>query len=271
MIQVRLRSVQDMLALVTIVPKPLCQHLVRMSPAHDGRKLWKAFYGGGVQGAKKSKEKWEKEMPFCGEFIARYYRPCVPKPAYIGPDLNYPLGRFTNHTVREKDRWIEMTVKRIIQQWTHQNLATSFRNDQQPLESITTTRFTNNLACQAAFTQYMCWINFPRCDEFEESLPTCQSACENFFRVCGYSVDFLRCGSRNSGKEWSRSTKSGYNGTLYTPNFFPGQPFKSNEFIPNTDVPKAVCTPSIKGSSSKITLRVDVTISLAVLISIFLI
>ena len=32
--------------------------------------------------------------------------------------------------------------------------------------------------------------------------------------------------------------------------FFPGQPFRRNEFYPRSNEPIAVCTPSIKGAAS---------------------
>ena len=49
------------------------------------------------------------------------------------------------------------------------------------------------LFAKDAYKRYFCWVNFPRCDEFEETLPMCQSVCENFFRVCGYDNDLWMC------------------------------------------------------------------------------
>ncbi len=107
-------------------------------------------------------------------------------------------------------------------------------------------------ACEAALSRFMCWMNFPRCDEFDESLPMCTSACENFFRVCGgYSASHQKCGSMDADVGWERLIHLNDTKTPITTNYFPGQPFKKNEFLPNSDVPKAVCTPSIKGASNK--------------------
>jgi hypothetical protein len=107
-------------------------------------------------------------------------------------------------------------------------------------------------ACEAALSRFMCWMNFPRCDEFDESLPMCTSTCENLFRVCGsYSASHQWCGSMDVDVGWERRVHLNDNNTLITSNYFPGQPFKKNEFLPNSDVPKAVCTPSIKGASNK--------------------
>lgn len=37
--------------------------------------------------------------------------------------------------------------------------------------------------------RYTCWLIFPRCDKFEESLPLCQSACKNLLQVCKIEAD----------------------------------------------------------------------------------
>ena len=55
-------------------------------------------------------------------------------------------------------------------------------------------RFHRNTDCRNAYKNYFCWINFPRCDANQQSLMTCRSSCENFFRVCGYEDDLWRCG-----------------------------------------------------------------------------
>jgi hypothetical protein len=109
--------------------------------------------------------------------------------------------------------------------------------------------------CEAALSRYMCWVNFPRCDEFDESLPMCVSACENFIRVCGYSASYQMCGIMEADIGWERHVHLNGNETPITSDYFPGQPFKKNEFFPNSDVPKAVCTPSIKGASSKVSTK----------------
>ena len=77
--------------------------------------------------------------------------------------------------------------------------------------------------------RYMCWVNFPRCDErSEESLPMCESVCKNYLKVCGYDHSLQQCSSDRNIQE-----------SLY----FPGQLFVQN------DQRKQICTPSIKGSS----------------------
>lgn len=45
-------------------------------------------------------------------------------------------------------------------------------------------RFFDNPDCQEAFRNYFCWLNFPRCDDEDESLILCRSTCENLMEAC---------------------------------------------------------------------------------------
>ena len=51
-------------------------------------------------------------------------------------------------------------------------------------------RFSENADCQDAYRNYMCWMNFPRCDDAGRSLIMCRSACENYFKSCMVSFQF---------------------------------------------------------------------------------
>merc|ERR1712100_783291 len=42
--------------------------------------------------------------------------------------------------------------------------------------------------------RYMCYMNFPRCDDEGKSLILCRSVCENYAHACGISKDLNRCG-----------------------------------------------------------------------------
>jgi len=166
-------------------------------------------------------------------------------------DANYPFGRYSNHTVSAKDDWVRDNTNRIIQEQIA--LETAPITASSPLNEISlgadgglhkskaeikARRFYQNPDCQDAFKRYMCWINFPRCDDvFEDtSLPICQSACENFFRTCGYPYEMHVCPLDTE----STSSKP----------LFPGAPFHKNEYIPRTEAdPRVVCTPSIKGAA----------------------
>lgn len=107
------------------------------------------------------------------------------------------------------------------------------------------------LLVKDAYKQYFCWVNFPRCDEFEETLPMCQSVCENFFRVCGFDEDLWMC-KNIIDNEFDIESKSIDTKLSY----FPGEPFKKNEYEAKkrSSIPKEVCTPSIKGSASQLSL-----------------
>ena len=77
-------------------------------------------------------------------------------------------------------------------------------------------------------------------DEFNDSLPLCQSVCENFYRVCGYEEELWRCntGTALMNSPSNRNTKIDRN------------LLKKNEYLQNGKDPKIVCTPSIKGDAS---------------------
>jgi hypothetical protein len=89
----------------------------------------------------------------------------------------------------------------------------------------------------------------------------CQSACENFFRVCGYDEELWRCNVLIDGNNYfdaietnSNNKKNGKDNTELerdVSDYFPGQPFKRNEYVSRrTGEPHLVCTPSIKGDAS---------------------
>ena len=116
-------------------------------------------------------------------------------------------------------------------------------------------RFYKNKDCQNAYKNYMCWINFPRCDlSTDETLPTCRSACENYFISCGYEQKLWRCGKTKYFNgyfpEYPSSSTSG--NTSYLREYFPGQPFRKNKFIKKTGEEIPICTPAVKGSGARI-------------------
>ena len=225
-----------------------------------------ATFGGGLEDIEDAAKQWQngtdgpcKEgqadhcMPFCGRWIASYYRPCIPAPMFLLKDQNFPEGRHGKHTVREKDRWVEETVTAIIDARiaVESNItAQKLGVDENGVKGRkTAVRFYGNPDCRHAYKRYFCWLNFPRCDEFNDTLPMCESACENFFRVCGFEEEMWRC--NESPKKIEQQLDQDI--TPKKPDissFFPGQPFKQNEFIPKSDgEPKTVCTPSIKGGA----------------------
>ena len=183
---------------------------------------------------------WLADMPFCGRWIASYFSPCVPSTPtkeWAAADENFPGGRLSISdgqedvvSIRNKDKWVETTVNKAI----------ASRIEQEKQQGKSHYRYFRNDDCQEAYAKYTCWLNFPRCDDFDESLPLCQSVCENLFRVCGFESDIWRCEADivDGDNEYDLRT------------FFPGQPFTRNEFYPKSKEPVAVCTPSIKGGAS---------------------
>lgn len=167
-------------------------------------------------------------MPFCGKYV-NSYPVCVPGsstspsvPEWLSSDANEDLD-----AIRAKDSWVEQeTAKTIAEKIEQERL-------------LGKSHYSRNKDCQDAYAAYTCWLNFPRCDEFQESLPLCQSACQNMFRVCNFEQDLWRCDEDiiEGNDEWDVKA------------FFPGQPFRKNEFERGGE-PKAVCTPSIRGSAS---------------------
>ena len=114
-------------------------------------------------------------------------------------------------------------------------------------------RFYKSKDCQDAFTNFMCWINFPRCDpETGETLPTCRSACENFFITCGYESKLWRCGKTKYFNgyfpESPSASSDGTSSYTYLREYFPGQPFRKNKFVKKTGQEEPICTPAVKGS-----------------------
>jgi hypothetical protein len=113
-------------------------------------------------------------------------------------------------------------------------------------------RFYKRPDCANAFKNLFCWINFPRCDVAKDlTLPTCKSACENFFKSCRYAKDLWRCGKSKyfNGYEPETPIMDQGNAT-YLRDYFPGQPFRKNKYTPrNNELP--ICTPALNGKASK--------------------
>jgi len=199
-----------------------------------------------------AKIRWESDLPFCGKFV-HYYPTCVPAASSSRSydDIpNFLVSSDDNAdvvSIREKDEWVEETVTNTI--------ATRIEQE----KSLGTAHYFRNQDCQDAYAAFSCWLNFPRCDDFQESLPLCQSACENMFRACGFKSDLWRCDEDIVDGEDEWSVKA----------FFPGQPFRRNEFGRGGH-PEAVCTPSIKGSANDVfgsSFAIKVGIALAILLS----
>ena len=88
-----------------------------------------------LQAIEESKKLWQADLPFCGQYIASYYSPCVPATptnAWVAADAKFSAGRLLDisssstddnddgskedvQSIRYKDRWVEQTVTSTIQ------------------------------------------------------------------------------------------------------------------------------------------------------------
>ena len=164
------------------------------------------------------------------------YPLCLPKSDGVSlpPDQNFPHGRFNNHTTGtyHKDSWAK----------------------QKALETIANKPdlFAANLDCRESYKRYLCYVNFPRCDENELSLPMCSSVCENFMRACGLDKELRSfCEAGDHPRPSSAvAVTGGDKGEEELPpvtTAFPGQPFVENKWRGRgRGQPDIVCTPSVK-------------------------
>ncbi len=107
--------------------------------------------------------------------------------------------------------------------------------------------FTKNANCENAFRNYMCFLNFPRCDDSYGSLQLCRSVCTNFFKACDYPPAMFRCGSveffGGDAPETSLLLNATNGGPLYFRAPWPGAPFTDNKgALP-------VCTPGLASAA----------------------
>lgn len=224
-------------------------------------------------------------MPFCFEAVV--YPACIPKYQVLPPSREFPNGRWHNNTVASKDAWIQQNVV------SHMELRIGYEKNK-TMKNLnkneygdighTRKRFTlpngqPRLDCQLAFKNYFCWINFPRCNvELDLTLPTCRSACENFFRTCNYEHGLWRCYKSKwfNGEEpdpgyegYKGDHLSTYPNTTYLREYFPGQPFRKNKYT-TMGVEHPICTPAILGASSRTRDSAALTVSLIGAVSLAL-
>lgn len=195
-----------------------------------------------------------ENMPFCWNLLQ--FPVCLPKPQYIPPMKEFPLGRWTNHTPLTKDMWIQDTflsfVEERIKIETNRALARARVNEFGDKGRIKA-RFNNHKDCVNAFKNYFCWANFPRCDPTKDlSLPLCVSVCENNFKSCGHKRDLYRCGPMEYMNGYEPEQPSGTTsdgGYIYLRDYFPGGPFVKNKYKANNHE-RPICTPAILGSAN---------------------
>mmetsp|Transcript_7136 Transcript_7136/g.10626 ORF Transcript_7136/g.10626 Transcript_7136/m.10626 type:complete len:262 (-) Transcript_7136:138-923(-) len=191
-------------------------------------------------------------MPFCGSVVL--YPTCLPKFQTLPPSREYPFGRWFNHTVLTKDKWVEYEAKEHVKYRMRLERNNSLRErgvNEHGDPVVIRRRFWHHEDCRNAYKNYFCWINFPRCDmNRDESMATCRSACENYFISCGLDRDIWRCGPSMyfNGYEPEEGKVNGFGEVNYMRDYFPGQPFRENKFN-RQGLHRKICTPAIDGSA----------------------
>lgn len=219
--------------------------------------------------------KWrQSQMPFCARYIE--YPACIPALQELPSSRQWPDGRWKMHTVREKDSWVRKTAKYYFHKRAHEiemyRPPKALAAGELGKESIYTRnssnewgdentppvrRFYRNGDCKHAYMAYFCFINFPRCGKYKgkltQSLPTCRSACENYFISCGFSQDLWRCDKPKwyNSAEGPENPKDGFTPD-YDRDYFPGSPFRKNKFKPDGITPYHICTPGTQAAGSRV-------------------
>jgi len=200
--------------------------------------------------------------------IPRYidYPACIPSEQTIqvkAASKDWPEGRWRKqHSARAKDEWIGMKAREHL--WYRRDIETSSNYSQLGInewgeKKPPIRRFYKNNDCKHAYYALFCFINFPRCDMNPSrllSLPTCRSACENYFIACGFSEDLWRCGKPKyynaDGPEEPSRIDPETGGPLYNRDYFPGSPFRKNRFKKDGVSDRAICTPAMPGAASRV-------------------
>lgn len=114
-------------------------------------------------------------------------------------------------------------------------------------------RFTDNNDCQNAYKSFLCYMNFPRCNDAGDSLMLCRSVCENFFRACKYESFLNRCYNPEyyGAVDPEPETITDELGLpIYMRAHLPGQPFRDILIDEESENMLIVCTPSVPGTGT---------------------
>ncbi|ETV65358.1 hypothetical protein H257_17890 [Aphanomyces astaci] len=207
---------------------------------------WCCRIFGSDTGECKEQSDFLQYMPFCGPILP--YTTCVPRAQTL----------WYNHSVKSKDLFLAQMFKKIVVQRQLYEADVAMQSagvDEWGGLGEIVPRYTENKDCQDAFRNYMCWLNFPRCDDAGRSLVLCRSVCENFFKACMQPKDLWRCGQPQyvDGYTAEISTSANMAGVLqYYRAPFPGSPFRDNAFTADKLEALAVCTPSLLNAASRV-------------------
>ena len=218
---------------------------------------------------------------FCGTVLSEMGSICVPR---LDPT-------FANHTYQNKDAWVKDMFTRIVNERKALEMNETIQDlevDEYGNEGEVTQRFWNGdhgdpdglkfiakdggteiTDCEKSFQNYMCYLNFPRCDDEKNSLIMCRSVCENYMRACKIPQWLHRCGdakyvydSSGEARFWGSASGKGsaekpkqnpetLEFDMYYRAPMPGAPFRDYQEDENYKgegvrvIPR--CTPSVKG------------------------
>jgi hypothetical protein len=204
---------------------------------------------------------------FCGDILSEMGSICVPR---LDPT-------FANHTYQSKDAWVKDMFYRIVEERKALEMNETLKDlqvDEYGNEGEVVQRFWNGdvedpngikfiakdggteiTDCEKSFRRYMCYLNFPRCDDEKNSLIMCRSVCENYMRACQIPQWLHRCGEAkymyDSAPEKPNQNPETLEFDMYYRAPFPGAPFRDYEEDDSVDPVRVIprCTPSVKGDS----------------------
>lgn len=197
-------------------------------------------------------------MPFCARVVP--YTACLPR--------EYPW--WPTMTLEHKDAWVATAVSQVVSSVACRERGGCIGDDPAWSNATGTTgkRFSgpHGTDCMNAFTNFMCWMNFPRCDDGGRSLLMCRSACLNLFKACGYTRDMTRCYDPAffGGFAAEGATRDQLYDATGAPLFLraalPGLPFADNQ-RDEAGNELAVCTPAITGGAASATVALSAVFS----------
>lgn len=209
-------------------------------------------------------------MPFCADIVK--YPSCVPFYQTLPPSREYEEGRFFNHTILKKDQWVEESfTTHVLNQIEYEKNNTEDKKGRNENGEVIQRRFYKNKDCRRSYKNLFCYLNFPRCDPDRDlTLPTCRSACENFFKSCQYHKSLWRCGKSKyfNGYEPESPTFDDFGNATYRREYMTGQPFRENKYSKGGSE-RPICTPAILGSAPSLRSSGSIYIVLLVMTSAF--
>lgn len=244
-------------------PRPLrlCLGLVVAVLALLGEPGWACSIAGADTGVCTNPGDFDLLLPFCKAVVP--YTACLPRYQSL----------WYNHSALAKDTFAQqMFAKLVALRKVYETNSTlqDRGTDEWGGGSEIVPRFTENADCENAFRNYLCWMNFPRCDAEGKSLLLCRSVCENYMTACQLSSDLWRCGDPAfvNGRSPEVSSTWVDQQLVYFRAPYPGSPFKDYTVDPDTNKPVVVCTPSLENAAAALSAWRTFAAALGVLLAV---